>query len=93
MEYVDGNDLHQYTENNFSKVRAEWILRVAKEIAMAMQFLHHQDVSHRDLKPANVLITKKGKAKVADFGLAKVVKCLAKSCSEWHTYIYKCMKN
>ncbi len=83
MEYVDGNDLHHYAQNQFKKVNAEWILRVAKEIAMAMQFLHRQDVSHRDLKPANVLITQKGKAKVADFGLAKVVKMLQSLVQSW----------
>eukprot|EP00479_Gromia_sphaerica_P008345 TRINITY_DN3127_c0_g1_i1.p1 TRINITY_DN3127_c0_g1~~TRINITY_DN3127_c0_g1_i1.p1 ORF type:complete len:287 (+),score=57.79 TRINITY_DN3127_c0_g1_i1:358-1218(+) len=49
-------------------------LRIAAEVAQGMIYLHSRNVVHRDLKPHNVLIDAQGRAKIADFGLSRVLK-------------------
>jgi|GEM_PF-3514838 serine/threonine protein kinase len=70
MEYVDGEDLHTLIHRKeISPPEAE---RIVKEICRALQFAHDEGIIHRDIKPANILIDKKGRVKMADFGLAKL---------------------
>ena len=47
-------------------------LRIASEIAEALEFARQRGIVHRDLKPANVMLTSDGHAKVMDFGIAKL---------------------
>jgi eukaryotic-like serine/threonine-protein kinase len=54
-------------------VPMEEALKIAKQIAMALETAHERGVTHRDLKPANIMVSAEGQVKVLDFGLAKAV--------------------
>jgi eukaryotic-like serine/threonine-protein kinase len=69
MEYLEGETLQSRLEQG--PLKAEQALRVAIEIASALEKAHRQGLIHRDLKPANVMLTRGG-AKLLDFGLAKL---------------------
>lgn len=68
MEYLEGETLAQRLEKG--PLPLEQALKIAIEIADALDKAHRQNIIHRDLKPANVMLTKSG-AKLMDFGLAK----------------------
>ncbi len=68
MELVDGQTLSERLEDGL--LPAEDTLRIAREIAAALQQAHRRGIIHRDLKPANVMLTAEG-SKLLDFGLAK----------------------
>jgi serine/threonine protein kinase len=70
MELLEGRDLQQVCEAGPVEIRA--LLKWAIQIADAIEGAHAQGIVHRDLKPANIFITKRGDAKILDFGLAKV---------------------
>jgi serine/threonine protein kinase len=70
MEYVDGVDLHTLIQQK--ALKPPEILRIVVEICQALQFAHEEGIIHRDIKPANILLDKKGRVKMADFGLAKL---------------------
>jgi len=70
MEYVEGHTL--YDELARGEVfQEEEALRIAIQIAMALEHAHGQGLIHRDVKPKNIMITKDGSAKLADMGLAR----------------------
>jgi serine/threonine protein kinase/sugar lactone lactonase YvrE len=69
LELVDGETLGERIISGLSQPEA---LRLAEQIAEALDFAHERGVVHRDLKPENIKITPDGKAKVLDFGIAKV---------------------
>src|ERR1039458_1077410 len=70
MEYVDGVDLHTLIQRK--ELKPPEALRIVVEICQALQFDNDEGIVHRDIKPANILLDKKGRVKMADFGLAKL---------------------
>ena len=71
MEYVDGVNLRRLLAGG--RVSAREALAIVPQICDALQYAHDQGIVHRDIKPENILLDRRGRVKVADFGLAKII--------------------
>ncbi len=71
MEFVDGVNLRQAMRAG--RFTPEQALGVVPRICDALQFAHNEGVLHRDIKPENILLDSRGRVKIADFGIAKLV--------------------
>ena len=71
MEYVDGLNLREL--ERAGKLSSREALQIVPQICEALQFAHDEGIVHRDIKPENILLDKKGRVKIADFGIAKIL--------------------
>ncbi|MCL5057342.1 MAG: Stk1 family PASTA domain-containing Ser/Thr kinase [Actinobacteria bacterium] len=70
MEYVDGEDLRSIIKRE-GPLEPPTAVRIARQICDALDHAHENNIVHRDVKPHNILITKSGRAKLTDFGIAR----------------------
>lgn len=71
MEFVEGANLRQM--GKAGRLSPRGALQIIPQVCDALQYAHDEGVVHRDIKPENILVDRRGRVKIADFGLAKIV--------------------
>jgi serine/threonine protein kinase len=71
MEFVEGANLRQ--RMRAGRLQPQEALQIVARICDALEYAHEEGIVHRDIKPENILLDKKGRVKIADFGLVKLV--------------------
>ncbi len=77
MEYVAGRPLSEELAASGGRLPLSNALQIACQVADALQYAHSNGVIHGDIKPANILIAEDGRAKIADFGVARLSQSVA----------------
>ena len=70
MELVEGITLKEYIQKK-GRLTTKEVISIAVQVCSAMEMAHSHNIVHRDIKPQNIMISKEGKVKVTDFGIAK----------------------
>ena len=73
MEYVEGQQMDEYILKVTGPIPEEKVIPLFVQILDGVSYAHHRNVIHRDIKPSNIIITEDGKAKILDFGIAKIM--------------------
>jgi serine/threonine protein kinase len=72
MEYVEGENLKEYIRRH-GRLAPERALEIAAQVCDALEYAHAHGIVHRDIKPQNILLTRDGRVKVTDFGIARAI--------------------
>jgi serine/threonine protein kinase len=72
MEYVEGEVLSNLIRSGYFN-HINKVLKIVLQVSLALECAFEHNIIHRDIKPSNIIVNKEGKAKVADFGLAKAI--------------------
>ncbi len=87
MELVDGITLKEYIDKK-GRLSAKEVISIAIQMCNGIEAAHERQIVHRDIKPHNVMISKDGKVKVTDFGIAKAAHRKRRSAPlRWDPYI------
>ncbi len=73
MEYVEGKPLDEYIQTVTGPIPEDKVIPMFAQILDGVSYAHQRNVIHRDIKPSNIIITADGKAKILDFGIAKIM--------------------
>ncbi|HAW50642.1 TPA: hypothetical protein DCX16_06815 [bacterium] len=87
MEYIDGGSLKDMLVDK-KPLPIDKALLIIEDVLLGLTYLHSAGILHRDIKPSNILITKEGKAKLSDFGIAKLIESKEKLFSRTGSYAY-----
>jgi serine/threonine protein kinase len=85
MEYVDGLTLRQLMKAG--KLPPVEALKIVPQLCDALEYAHSEGIVHRDIKPENIMVDKRGRVKVTDFGIAKIVDRKASTITEANSVI------